>query len=172
GLFPGHPQQIDQLDQEGAVYVDDFEGTRSSYDLKFPANSWTLAATPAGAIGPGGQELFPEADNNNSLDYGYNRAKLAWYFIEPTLVDGTGTGGIPGYVKSDPNQHYIRLVQQQEVFPQKTYTQLQNALSTLDLAFYPRQRGPYNFDTRNIQPDGTLNNPEQRWGGITRSIDY
>src|SRR5690606_28153375 len=29
GLFPGHPQQIDQLDQEGAVYVDDFEGTRS-----------------------------------------------------------------------------------------------------------------------------------------------
>lgn len=172
GLLPGHPQQIDQLDREGAVYVDDFEGTRSSYDLKFPANAWTLASTPAGAVGPNGQELFPEAANNNSLDYGYNRAKLAWYFIEPTLVDGTGSSGIPGYVKSDPNQHYIRLVQQQEVFPQRSNNQLQNALSTLDLAFYPDQRGPYNFDARNIQPDGKLNNPELRWGGITRAIDY
>lgn len=169
GLFPGHPKQINALDPEGAVYIDDFEGARSSYDLKFPANAWTLATTPVGAVDRNNNILFPEATLNNNLQYGRNRARLAWYFIEPTLVDGNGT--VPDFVKQDPNQHYIRLVQQQEVFPQKNYTTFQNALSTLDLAFYPHERGPYNFDATNIEPDGRLSDPQTRWGGIMRSID-
>jgi cell surface protein SprA len=170
-LIPGHPQQINALDPEGAVYIDDFEGTRSAYDLKFPAVSWTLASTPADAIDPNGVELFPEAKDDKDLQYNKNRARLAWYFIEPTLVDPAG--GIPDYVKKDPNQHYIRLVQQQDVFPQKTNVTLQNALSTLDLAFYPTERGPYNFDLENIDPrTGRFTNPRNRWGGIQRSIEY
>lgn len=168
GLFPGHPRQINTLDPEGAVYVDDFEGTRSSYDLKFPANAWTLATTPAGATNRTGNILFPEA-TSESLDYGKNRARLAWYFLEPTLVDPPN--GIPGYIANDPLQHYIRLVQQNDVFPQRSQQTLQNALSTLDLAFYPNQRGPYNFDVAGLNTDGTLANPRDRWGGIMRSID-
>jgi cell surface protein SprA len=168
GLFPNHPRQIDALDPEGSVYIDDFEGTKGSYDLKFPANAWTLASTPLGAIDNNGTELFPEA-NANTLDYGKNRAKLAWYFLEPSLIDPAG--GVPDYVKKDPNQHYIRLVQQQEVFPEKNLNSLQNALSTLDLAYYPKDRGPYNFDGVNIDADGKLKNPESRWGGIMRPID-
>ncbi|NDC42639.1 MAG: cell surface protein SprA, partial [Chitinophagia bacterium] len=46
GIFPGHPKQINALDPEGAVYIDDFEGTTSAYDLRFPAMSWSLASTP------------------------------------------------------------------------------------------------------------------------------
>ena len=70
----------------GAVYIDDFEGSTSSIDLRFPLTSWALASTPNGT---GGQfpPLFPEATLNDSLDYGFNRAKLAWYNIEPTLQD-------------------------------------------------------------------------------------
>lgn len=168
GLFPGHPRQINTLDPEGAVYIDDFEGTRSSYDLKFPANAWTLATTPVGATNKTGNVLFPEAESEG-LDYGRNRARLAWYFLEPTLVDPPN--GIPGYIANDPLQHYIRLVQQNDVFPQRSRQTLQNALSTLDLAFYPNQRGPYNFDVSGLNTDGTLANPRDRWGGIMRSID-
>ena len=170
GLFPGHPPQINALDPEGAVYIDDFEGTRSGIDLRLPAQSWSLASTPVGATDKNGNILFPEATLTNDLRYGHNRARLAWYMIEPTLIDGVG--GIPDYVKTDPNQHYIRLVQRRDVFPTASDQVLQNALSTFDLGYYPRERGPYNFDADNINPDGTLQNPASRWGGIQRAIEY
>lgn len=169
-ILPGHPKQINSLDPDGAVYIDDFEGTSSSYDLKYPAAAWSLASTPVEAKDKFGNILFPEATDNNKLDYGFNRARLAWYLIEPTLVDPIG--GVPDYVKKDPNQHYIRLVQQQDVFPQKSTQSLQNALSTFDLTYNPTQRGPYNFDVNGLNADGSLSNPQKRWGGITRPIDY
>ena len=169
-LIPGHAKQINALDKEGSVYIDDFEGTTSTYDLKLPAISWSLASTPVDARNKSGTLLFPEATQDNQLTYGMNRARLAWYFIEPTLEDATA--GIPAYVKNDSNQHYIRLVQQQDVFPTKQVTSLQNAISTLDVAFYPRERGPYNFDANNIDAHtGQLLNPQSRWGGIMRPLD-
>jgi cell surface protein SprA len=79
-LSPGHPKQIGKGD-EGLIYIDDFEGTTSSIDLRFPFVAWTLASTPQGTL------QFPEATLTNNLDYGKNRAKLAWYNIEPTLQD-------------------------------------------------------------------------------------
>ncbi len=169
GLLPSHSKIINALDPEGSVYIDDFEGTKSSYDLKFPPAAWTLASTPVGALDKSGNLLFPEASLNDNLNYGKNRARLAWYFIEPLLINPTS--GLPEYVKKDPNQHYIRLVQQNEVFPQKTTTTLQNALSTLDLGYYPKDRGPYNFDAVNIDADGKLLNPRTRWAGIMRPIE-
>ncbi len=169
-LLPGHPRQIDFLDGgAGAVYIDNFEGTRSSYDLRQPAQGWTLASTPLGARDRTGALLFPEAALRDSLPYGRNRAKLAWYFIEPTLVDGGGNG-VPDYVKKDPAQHYIRLIQQQEVFPQRSINAFNSVLGTLDLSYYPRERGQYNFDT-DVAADGRLNNPRRRWGGIQRPIE-
>lgn len=169
GLFPGHSRVIDGVDPGGTVYIDDFEGTRSSYDLKTPVQNWALASTPANAVAKDGTILFPEA-TLDARAYNSNRAKLNWYQIEPSLVDAGG--GTPAYVKTDPDQHYIRLVQVQDVFPQTSNNTLQNALPTFDLSFYPQERGPYNFDTDNIDPlTGRLLNPKQRWGGITRYID-
>ena len=170
GILPGHPKQINSLDPEGAVYIDDFEGTTSSYDLRFPSQSWSLASTPFGAVNKRGTTLFPEAALSDQLKYGENRAKLAWYTIEPTLVD-PGLGG-PDYVKNDStNQHYIRMVQVQDVFPNRPKVSLQTALSTFDLAFYPSDRGPYNYDAVHIDDSGKLTNPSSRWGGIMRPID-
>ncbi|HXS35311.1 MAG TPA: cell surface protein SprA, partial [Flavipsychrobacter sp.] len=168
-LEPGHPKQINALDKEGSVYIDDFEGATSAYDMKLPAISWTLSSTPFGAHDKNGNTLFPEAGADDQLISGSNRAKLAWYFIEPTLVDPAG--GVPSYVKNDPNQHYIRLVQQTDVFPTGSYQTLQTSLSTLDLGYYPNERGPYNFDATNIDKNGLLLNPQGRWGGIERPID-
>jgi len=174
-LLPGHPKQIDALDPEGAVYIDNFEGTSSTYDLKFPAVAWSLASTPYGAVNKNNTVLFPESANDDALINGENRAKLAWYTLEPTLVD-PGTS-VPNYVKYDTsnagaNQHYVRMVQQQDVFPNLQTAALQSSLSTFDLAFFPNQRGPYNFDATNVDPaTGLLLNPAGRWGGISRSID-
>ena len=41
-------------------------------------------------------------------------------------------------------------------------------INSLDLNYYPNERGPYNFDT-NAQ-DGILDTPSQSWAGITRQI--
>ena len=41
---------------QGLIFIDDFEGTRNSIDLRFPVISWALASTPQG------NGLFPEAD--------------------------------------------------------------------------------------------------------------
>ena len=170
GILPGHPKQINSLDPEGAVYIDDFEGTTSSYDLRFPSQSWSLSSTPLGAVNKKGATLFPEAALSDQLAYGANRAKLAWYSIEPTLVDPGS--GVPDYVRLDTtNQHYIRMVQVKDVFPNRPTQSLQTALSTFDLAFYPNDRGPYNYDAVHIDDSGKLLNPTTRWGGIMRPID-
>lgn len=169
-LKPGHPPQIGK-GNAGAVYIDDFEGSTSAIDLRFPLTSWALASTPNGT---GGQypALFPEASMTDTLDYGFNRAKLAWYNIEPTLQDPTNSNNPDRYenVLNDPR---IAPVNTQQLFPQQTVQTGQSQLITFDMAFYPTQRGPYNFDARpgSVNADGSLNNPTKRWGGIMRAID-
>ncbi len=165
-LQPGHPKQIGK-GNEGLIYIDDFEGARSSVDLRFPFVAWTLASTPQG------NGLFPEATSTNSLEYGKNRAKLAWYNIEPTLQDKSSANNpLKGNVKelSDPR---VRSVFTNELYPQRTTNITDVLTSSFDLAFYPRDLGPYNFtsDKANIDANGKLSNPQQRWGGIMRNID-
>ncbi|HET7896533.1 MAG TPA: cell surface protein SprA, partial [Flavisolibacter sp.] len=85
-LQPGHASEIGK-GNEGAVYIDDFEGTRSSIDLRFPLISWTLSSVPQKSPDQFGNVLFPEAEKVNDLSSGYNRGKLAWYNIEPVLQE-------------------------------------------------------------------------------------
>jgi cell surface protein SprA len=164
-LKPGHPPQIGK-GAAGSIYIDDFEGTRSNIDLRFPLISWVLASTPQK------NGLFSEGSLSNDLAYNYNRAKLAWYNIEPNLQDAKGTNNpVKGYQDfTDPR---IRAINQQEIYPTKSIDYGQAQLVTFDLAFYPQERGPYNFDARtgSIGPNGKLQNPKTRWGGIMRAID-
>lgn len=162
-LIPGHPSVIEK---EGTSYIDDFEGTKIPIDLK-QWTAWSLASTPQGQ-----NQLFPEAQLINDLRYGFNRAKLAWYVIDPLFLrNNTLT---PDHIRRDANSqsnHYVREVLEREIFPLRTprYGEPTN-IPVLNMAFYPRERGPYNFDT-NINFNGLLNNPETRWGGIMRRID-
>lgn len=179
-LKPGHSKAIGD---DGIVYVDDFEGVRSAYDLKFPANNWKLASTPEGATNRAGDVMFPEASRTGELEYNYNRAKLAWYNIDPLFLRNNVS--TPQYIKDDPDlqsNHYIREVLQTEVFPQFTNpTQGFNSnLVTLDMAYFPSERGPYNFErtlngtanvSRGLNADGTLKDPSTRWAGVMRNID-
>ncbi|WP_160711501.1 cell surface protein SprA [Chitinophaga solisilvae] len=173
-LFPGHSKLINQPgSKQGTAFIDDFEGVKSGYDLKFPATAWALASTPKGATSPNGSILFPEADLNNMLDYGKNRAKLAWYIIEPTLQIPKSPNLPAGISVDDQSDPRVRLVYQKEVFRNRSTDFGQSQLSTLDLAYYPTERGPYNFTSSPIQMDrnGRLARPQSRWGGIMRAID-
>ncbi len=170
-LRPGHPKQIGS-GANGAVYIDDFEGSTSSIDLRYPLTSWSLASTPDGSKGTA-PVLFPEAALSDSVQYGYNRAKLAWYNIEPTLQDQSNTDNPDSYENTlkDPR---IGPIQTTTLFPEQSVQTGQAQLVTFDMAFYPSERGPYNFDTRAgfvENSTGRLLQPQKRWGGIMRSID-
>ncbi len=175
-LNPGHNKAIGD---QGVVYIDDFEGTRSSYDLKFPAINWNLASTPRGAVDRNGRVLFPEATEVNELEYGYNRARLSWYNIDPLFLrDNQLTPDNISNNDAEQRGHYTREILQTEVFPNfQNQNNLQNTLVTFDMTYYPRERGPYNYDTgpttnsAGIQPTGELNDPQSRWGGVTRFIE-
>src|SRR6202035_4535946 len=162
-LHPGHPPQIG-TGNAGTIYIDDFEGSTSSVDLRFPLTSWALASTPAAR--------FPEGNLSDSLPYGYNRAKIAWYNIEPTLQDKTSS--------SNPVKNYenflnpsIAPINITQLFPQITPEFGQAQLITFDVSYFPNQKGPYNFDTRpgSLDANGLLKNHTRRWGGIMRAID-
>ena len=173
-LLPGNPSAISK---EGTAYLDDFEGSQSTIDLS-TYTMWNLASTPQGQ-----PDLFPEGDGStsNTLAYGFNRAKLAWYVIDPLFWRNDDR--TPPHIKDTPagrtmqSNHYMREVLQTEVFPNKSLTNgIITNMPILDLAYYPTERGPYNFDNgtsfgSGIAPDGTLNNPPTRWGGIMRRIE-
>ncbi|MEE3446784.1 MAG: cell surface protein SprA, partial [Prevotella sp.] len=45
-----------------------------------------------------------------------------------------------------------------------------STLPILNLAYYPQERGPYNL-TRDLNSDGTLRQPETKWGGMMRRLE-
>ncbi|MEM7102471.1 MAG: cell surface protein SprA [Bacteroidota bacterium] len=168
-LRPGHSKAINNRGDEkgGIVYLDDFEGSSTNFDLRTPSTSWIMASTPR-------NPRFPEADSISSLVYGINRAKLAWYRIDPIVRSGGAA--------SDP---YTRAFSQRDVFRNLESQNIQNTgLFTFDMAYFPKERGSYNFDgppgtidvvgtgdNYGIDQDGDLLQPENRWGGIMRSLE-
>lgn len=157
-LLPGTPSVLNYAgSKNGTAYLDDFENSQSDIDLK-SANTWQISSTP---------QLFPESQRFNDLSYGFNRARLAFYNIDPTFY----TSSTIPVSRAELSKPYVREVLQTEVFPYiQSVTGQPQILPTLDLAFYPNTRGPYNYVTTGINTDGTLQNPANRWGGMMRAI--
>lgn len=155
---------------QGSSYIDDFESTQTGVDMRSPY-SWFLASTPWDSSA---DALFPEANLSNNVDYGKNRALLAWYYIDRIFTQ-RNSSMLPGYLKNDLHQlsnPYVREVTVSEIFPYRepVYGEA-STIQTLNLSYYPTERGPYNLDAENIDQNGYLLNPEKRWGGIMRKID-
>lgn len=167
-LHPGHNKAIGK---NGNSYIDDFEGTQSAIDIRSP-QGWSIASVPQGQ-----PQRFPEAAQD-SLTSGLNRAKIAWYVIDP-LFQRPDNNLRPAHVTTaDQSNHFVREVLETEVFPNKQPPSGQPMnITMLDLAYYPNERGPYNFDVNptaysaGIAANGTLNNPAGRWGGIMRRVE-
>ena len=161
--------------KEGSVsYIDDFEGAESSINLASPVG-WFLASTPQDYMLP--MPMFPETAPGTGLAYGYNRARLAWYRISDELHHpSTRPSNI---TVDDLSRPYARRIAQQEVFPNKDLaTGTSNYLYEINLAYYPSEKGPYNYDvgptaySAGVDADGNLVDPASRWGGIMRKMDY
>ena len=155
---------------QGSSYIDDFESSQTGIDLRSPY-SWFLASTP---YDNSSTALFPEAALSNDVAYGKNRALLNWYYIDRMFTQ-RNSSMCPGYLKSDLKQQsnpYIREVSSREIFPGRELTYGESStIQTLNLSFYPTERGPYNVDATNIDDRGNLLYPEKRWGGIMRKMD-
>ena len=159
-LVAGQNKQI----QGAASYLDDFESSSNKIPLTQPSY-WMMASTPT---------PFPESKLTNDVRYGYNRALLAWYYVDPIFTRRSSTL-TPSHIKSDLEQlsnHYVREVFERELYPQKAQNSYQSATSlpVLNLAYYPTERGAYNLST-NIDQDGRLLNPKKNWGGMMRKLD-
>ena len=159
-LIPGHYKSEYGGDHS---YIDDFERAKITYDLRSPF-AWQLSATPS---------FFSESTLRNDIGYGKNRALLAWYYIDGLFTRKSSL--TPSHIKDDLKQlsnHYVREIPEDELFPNRD--QRYNESSTvpvLNLAFYPKERGPYNLDASGMNPDGTLSNAKDRWGGVFRRME-
>jgi cell surface protein SprA len=150
-------------------YLDDFESTQSEFDLLNPY-FWNFSSVPYDDNRT--TAMFPEASLANNIDYGKNRALLAWYYIDGLFTRRNSSLRPPYMSDDDLSNHYVRAVQVRELFPNRDQLYNENSyLNVLNLAYYPNERGPYNLDADNINGDGTLMNPEKRWGGIMRNLD-
>ncbi|MGD1844325.1 MAG: cell surface protein SprA [Salibacteraceae bacterium] len=169
-LIPGHSRAIGR---DGTSYIDDFEGSQTAIDLR-AWQTWVLASTPQGQ-----RNLFPEGNLANDLAFNYNRARLAWYVIDPLYFRNIAI--TPGHINGNDNiqsNHFQREVFESEVFPTRQLPNgTPNNIRMFDMAFYPTERGPYNYDVEGgtysagQNANGELRDPESRWGGIMRSIE-
>lgn len=156
-LFPGSPAG-DDFGGQAAAYVDDFEGSQTTIDILTPF-SWSLASTPVAFEGAGSPA--------NPLAYNFSRAKMAWYSIDPIFYGNQRPAGI---TDDDVSDYRTRRVFIDELFPNVDLQQgQQQVINTLDMAYYPDERGQYNY---NPQAAGTniLPNPADNWGGIMRQF--
>ncbi|MEH6537136.1 MAG: cell surface protein SprA [Psychroserpens sp.] len=159
-LAPGAPKGTD-FNNEATAYVDDFEGTQGAIDLLSP-QSWFLSSRPR-SLG----EIYAGfgGEDENGIQNGFDRALLNWYTIDPIFYSNQRPGDISD---EDVSDLYTRRVFIDEVFPQLDIAQGQSTvINTLDLTYYPTERGPYNFETAAA---GDNLNPNDSWAGITRQI--
>ncbi len=175
-LIPGHSRHIGSA---GTSYIDDFEGSKSAIDLK-NVQRWHIASTPQHQTSPG---MFPEAapvdfaDTLATLAFRYNVARLAWYVVDPLFTRNNNL--TPSHIRNDPDQrsnHFVREVLENEIWPNKeSPTGIPSPIPILNMAYYPTERGPYNYDigsnfSAGIAQDGSLIDPETRWGGVMRAL--
>ncbi|TDE05245.1 cell surface protein SprA [Flavobacterium sandaracinum] len=155
-LKPDSPK-ADQFQGESTIYVDDFEGSQSTIDMRSPY-SWSLASTPD-------RNTTSSYDFNasaNDLSYGFKRAKLAWYSIDPIFY----TQKPVGISNEDLSFNKTRRIFSRELYPLTDIAQGQTqVVNTLDLTYFPSERGPYN-NSLNVNA-----NPTENFGGIMRSLN-
>jgi len=160
-LIPGTPSGID-VAGSATSYIDDFEASQVPISI-LSALDWYEASTP---------RYFPNLNGEkDDLSYNYKRGKLAWYSVDQVFY---GIGNTPSSINADElSRAETRQINYRELFPNLQLDITQNSLlRTLDLAFFPQERGSYNYDPAAIiQGDMVrLPNPETRWGGVMRPL--
>ena len=152
-LNTGNPR-LTQLQGEASVYLDDFEGAQTSIDIRSPL-AWRLSSVPIEGV---------QGAQSTGLEKGFHRAKLAWYTIDPIFY----TASRPSELDNNAiSLNTTRRIFIQEIFPEQDLVQGTTTVqNTLDLAYYPSEKGPYN-NANNQQFNAQAND---HWGAIMRPI--
>ena len=164
-LKPDAPK-ADQFRGESTVYVDNFEGSQTTIDMR-SAQSWSLSSTPKQPATGASYNDF--GSNAVDLSYGYKRGKLSWYSIDPTIYVQT-----PSAIGQDGiSTNSTRRIFSQELFPNLQIAIGQSTvINTLDLSYYPQERGPYNYNPLALNSGGFSNtDAKNNFGGIMRAIN-
>jgi cell surface protein SprA len=151
-LLPGTSNVIDG---EGTSFIDDFENTITPYSLIAP-QAWKLSSVP--------KEFDETGGAINNIAAGFKRAKLAWYQVDNLFYRESGSFKPPNISVEDLKNHYTRPVVPQEIFPGRDAFVGNFYEPILDLAYYPGERGPYNYNP-SFDASGKSN-----WAGITTAI--
>jgi cell surface protein SprA len=155
-LKPDSPK-VDQFEGESTIYVDDFEGSQTTIDMR-SSFAWSLSSTPDRNT----RSTYDFNANANDLSYGFKRSKLAWYSIDPVFY----TQKPPGVSNDDLSLNTTRRIYSEELYPLTDIVQGQTqVITTLDLSYYPSERGAYNNNV-NFAAD-----PAGNFGGIMRSLN-
>lgn len=122
---------------------------------------------------------FAESGLTNNTAYGFNRAKIAWYNIDPSVFYTKSLAlRPPNITNNDMSDDDCRVIWVNELFPSKENeydTPL--SINVFNVDYYPSGRGSWNFDTKpsaysaGIGTAGILNEPSGRWAGITRKLE-
>lgn len=163
-LLPGTPSGLD-VTGAATSYIDDFEASQIPISLISPLE-WYESSTPR-------YETNDRFNGGNSdFSYNYKRGKLAWYSIDQIFY---GFGETPASIDADElSRAETRQINFAELFPNQQLDITQNAqIRTLDLAYFPEERGSYNFNPNATVVNGEafLPNPQENWGGIMRPLN-
>ncbi|MEM9141480.1 MAG: cell surface protein SprA [Bacteroidota bacterium] len=158
-LRPNSPKNAD-FQGETTTFLDDFEGSQTLIDIR-GSLGWSLASTPLEFV-PGGQLTGTSPEDPNNLLNGYGRAKMAWYTIDPIFYTNQRPAGISD---NDISSNETRRIFIDEVFNQDIAQGQTTVQNTLDLAYYPDLKGPYNNN-----PNFESTPANEKWAGIMRSL--
>ncbi|MFV0219001.1 cell surface protein SprA [Empedobacter falsenii] len=146
----------------GYSYIDDFEDAQSRISL-LDVGSWKFGSTPgkpAGYSASGYHPFFPNGMKNDDLSFNNGRRMLSWYSIDPRFY---GMGGSSPLTDQQMSTHMARRIKLKELFDQRDVMAGTNSyISTLDMTFYPQERGPYNVNPNAVDT--------KNWGAIMRPI--
>lgn len=169
-LIPGTPSQI-KTNGEANIFIDDFEGSETPYDFTRQPIKWCLGSPPAPGSTPRPTDFYNKDEiSTDPLSYTYKRAKLAWYNIDPTVFFQNGAQKPGSITTEETENHYVRGVGPQEIYPTRSLQPGVANETTLDLAYYPDERGPYNYNPNLV--NGKLPNPAQNFASLTRAVTF
>ncbi len=165
-LKPDTPK-ADQFNGESTIYIDDFEGSQTTIDMRSPF-SWSLSSVPeSNAETADDYEDFGASASD--LSYGFKRAGLSWYSIDPTFYAQTPSELTP----QDIAYNATRRIYSEELYPVTEIAVGQTqVVNTFDLTYYPTDRGPYNFNPLAAATNGfSTFDAQKNFGGIMRAIN-
>ncbi len=150
-------------DVQNNAFIDDFEAARNIFSLNNQPTAWRPGSTP---------QMFP-LGNPTNLEKHFRRAKISAYIADFSLYGSGNTNLDPlGVNPEDISKYaYERAVTATNLFPNRAQpNNITNIpIAIMDVSYFPSERGIYNYNT-NLNANGTLKNPTQNFGAITRAI--